>query len=324
MAFIGVIVLNSTEAGGENTKIRSLFEIQHVFCEIKTNDVIGFNNRKSAWRGQGGGISSTNSLMMMENGTNEISIEIGSLGWFSKERLTIEERREYDPKASCKIDLVEFNGQGRKNLLSLKVIVNKEGEPEAVQSNNHAIVLKKLLAEQVLHGHIDPDYFDINYFPQRMELYKFSTKVNITGIPKWSWVDAEPFDNSVEQIQKLKSAYNEMAAIINCHDRAILKNYYRSALHIWSATTGETEDEILSSLFPEDKIERAGMNIIPINWGDFSIRVMNKGRMVQMYNKSKPTYSPLTYYFINSNGNKAMNYYAPIFSLINGRFVPVI
>ncbi|WP_330986258.1 MULTISPECIES: hypothetical protein [Enterobacterales] len=315
---------NSTKADDENKKIRSLFDIQSVFCEIKTNDVIGFNNRKSAWRGQGGGVSSTNSLMMMENGDNEISIEVGSLGWFSEKKLTIEERRKYDPKATCKIDLVEFNGQNKKILSSMKVVVNKEGVPEVVQSNNHAIILRKIIAEQALPGHIDPDYFDAYYFPQGMELYKFSMKVHLTGIPKWSWVDAEPFDNSTEQIQKLKSAYNEMATIINGHDRARLKSYYSSALHIWSTTTGEAEDEILLSLFPEEKIEGAGMNIMPINWNDFSIRVMNKGRMIQMYNKSKPTYSPLTYYFINSNGNKAMNYYAPIFSLINGKFVPVI
>lgn len=63
--------------------------------------------------------------------------------------------------------------------------------------------------------------------------------------------------------------------------------------------------------------------MLPIKWENYAIRIMNKGRMVQLYNKSKPIYSPLTFIFIDENGEKLLGYYAPVFSLINGRFVPV-
>lgn len=79
-------------SSNEPQKIRSLFNIQQAYCAIKTNDVTGFDNRKSAWKGRGGGISSTNTLMLVENGENEISLEIGALGWFSDKSLSPEER----------------------------------------------------------------------------------------------------------------------------------------------------------------------------------------------------------------------------------------
>jgi len=47
---------------------------------------------------------------------------------------------------------------------------------------------------------------------------------------------------------------------------------------------------------------------------------MNKGRMVQLYNKSTPAYSPIIFTY----GDKQMSSYVPVFSLINGKFVPVV
>lgn len=64
--------------------------------------------------------------------------------------------------------------------------------------------------------------------------------------------------------------------------------------------------------------------MLPIQWESYAVRVMNNGRMVQLYNKSKPLYSPLTFTYIDEDGDKMISCYAPIFSLINGKFIPVI
>lgn len=53
---------------------------------------------------------------------------------------------------------------------------------------------------------------------------------------------------SDEQLQKLKAAYIEMAAIISSGDRARLKASHKEALKAWSVTTGDSEDEILLAL----------------------------------------------------------------------------
>lgn len=319
----GIMTLTVFPSGKPN-KVRSLFNIQQAYCAIKTNGVSGFSNRKSAWRGHGGGISSTNALMLMENGENEISLEIGALNWFSDKSLSLEERGHFDPQSACSLELVRFNGQVKQTLSSIKVTISSQGLPEALPDSTRPITRAKILAEQVIPGHFDPDYFDNTFFPQGMELYRFTQKVSVSGIPEWAWVKAEPFTGNSEQIQKLRTAYSEMAEIINSRDRDRLKAYDKTALEAWSATTGDSEDEILLSQYNKDKLEGGKAKILPIRWEDYDVRIMNKGRMVQFYNKSKPNYSPLSYKYIDEDGDEAMNYYAPVFSIINGKFIPVI
>lgn len=308
-------------AGNKPQKIRSLFNIQKSYCAIKTNGVTGFDNRDSAWRGRGGGISSTNALMLIENGENEISLEMGALGWFSEKSLTQEERGRFDPQSACSLELVRFNGQEKQTLSSINVTINPQGLPEAQSDNTQPVNRTKILAEQVIPGHIDPGYFYETYFPKGMEIYKFTKKITIRGIPEWAWINATPFDGSKEQLQKLRAAYAEMAEIINSRDRSRLKEFDRVALKAWSVTTGDSEDEILLSLYTKDELEGGKVKLIPIKWDDYDVRVMNNGRMVQMYNKSEINYSPLTYKYTNK---ETMGYYGPIFSLIDGKFVPVI
>ncbi|EKK4597847.1 hypothetical protein NTK94_004617 [Escherichia coli] len=312
---------------GENPqKIRSKFNIEESYCAIKTNGVLGFSNRMNAWRENGdstGAISSTNAMMLMANGENEISLEIGALGWFSDKPASTEERGRFFQKAGCSLDLVRFIKQEETLLSSIKVTINQQGIPEARSDSVHPVIRKEILAEQADPGFIDPDYFDETYFPKGMKVYQFTQKVTVTGLPEWAWTRATPYTGSDEQLRKLKATYTEMATIINSGDRARLKLYNTEALKAWSATTGDSEDDILLSHFPKDNLEGGKAKILPIRWNDYAVRVMNNGRMVQLYNKSMPTYSPLTYRFTDESGEERMGYYAPVFSLIDGQFIPV-
>ncbi|EMV7408765.1 hypothetical protein [Enterobacter soli] len=313
--------------GGESQKIRGRFSIQESYCAIKTNGVTGYSNRRSAWAENGDSTgtttSSTNAMMLMENGENEISLEMGALGWFSDKPASTEERARFTPQAECNLDLVHFVKQDETTLSSIKVSINQQGIPEAQPDNVHPMVRKEIMAEQAEPGFIDPDYFDETYFPKGMKVYQFTQKVTVEGLPEWSWTRATPFTGSDEQLQKLKVAYTEMAEIINSRDRRRLRDYYKEALKAWSVTTGDSEDAILLSRFPKEELEGEKAKLLPIRWENYAIRIMNKGRMVQLYNKSKPTYSPLTYRFIDEDGAKLLGYYAPVFSLIDGKFIPV-
>jgi len=51
---------------------------------------------------------------------------------------------------------------------------------------------------------------------------------------------------------------------------------------------------------------------------------MNDHRMVRFVNKSDPTISTLSYLITDEDGDRSLGYYAPIFSLIDGKFIPVI
>lgn len=330
LTFISVTLLMGgtmtlpAHASETTLKIRSLFNIKQAYCSIKTNGVKGLDNRKSAYHGRGGGISSTNSLLFLENGENEISLEIGALGWFSDQNLDDSERGKFDALSSCKLELVRFEGQKKIILTTLNVTVNKDGLPDLTPDDNAVVTRQKIIAEQVVPGHIDPEYFGERYFPENMVLYEFSEKTILTGIPEWAWTKATPYTGSEEQIKKLRDSYLKLAEIINMHDRTQLKKSHNIALHAWAKTTGDNEDAILLSQYSKSDIEEGKVKIDPINWNDYSVRVMNKGRIVQFYNKSKPTYSPLTYHSTDSDGSESMGYYAPMFSLINGKFVVVI
>ncbi|MDM2747765.1 hypothetical protein OGY07_00075, partial [Citrobacter sp. Cs237] len=116
----------------------------------------------------------------------------------------------------------------------------------------------------------------------------------------------------------------KMAEIINSRDRNRLKAYDKTALKAWSATTGDSEDEILLSQYTKNELEGGKARILPIRWEDYDIRIMNKGRMVQFYNRSNTTYSPLTYKYTDKDGDEFMGSYAPVFSLIDGEFTPII
>ncbi|WP_330986292.1 MULTISPECIES: hypothetical protein [Enterobacterales] len=325
MILIGAIMTVTTFASDKYVKIRTLFNIEQAFCDIKTNGVTGFDNRDSAFHGRGGGISSTNSLMLMENGENEISLEMGALGWFSPKVKSLEEKRRFGKDSSCSVDVVSFDKEDNKQLLSsIKVHINSQGEPEASPENVHPIIRSKIIAQQITAGHMDPDYFSEYYYPKNMEIYQFVQKITVSDLPEWAWVKSEEFTGSDIQIQKLKEAYSELAEIINSHDRDKLEEANTIALDAWSKTTGESREDMLFSLYPKEDIEDKKITILPIKWEDYDVIVMNKGRMIRMYNKSKPTYSPLTFRYIDGNGEGHMAYYAPIFSLINGKFVPVI
>src|SRR5699024_9958713 len=116
-------------------KYRTLFDIKNSYCAIKTNGVIGQDNRRLAYAGHGYGTASTAAMLLMENGQNEISIEFGGLNWF-KEEITEEKlRTTFEAGASCKAELYRFEGDNQQKLSSITVTINEKGIPEAKEAD---------------------------------------------------------------------------------------------------------------------------------------------------------------------------------------------
>lgn len=157
-----------------------------------------------------------------------------------------------------------------------------------------------------------------------MEVYSFEQTIVLQGLPSWPWLNALSYNGSSAQLELLKKSYNEIAEILKSRNREKLKESHKIALNSWAIATGETPDDILSSQYSKKELEGGVLNILPINWNDYEVRSMSNGRIVQMYNKSKPTYSPLTYYFTDEDGDEILGSIAPMFSLIDGKFVVVI
>lgn len=109
-----LVALPLTCLAEPDLRIRSVFDINNAFCIRKTNDVPGMDNRESALAGRGVGTSSTNAMLVLENGENDITVEVGALGWFSENDLSEKEREKFSSDSSCKPSLTLFNGEKKK------------------------------------------------------------------------------------------------------------------------------------------------------------------------------------------------------------------
>ncbi|MFP1727785.1 hypothetical protein [Lonsdalea quercina] len=326
----GVMMMSTASATEAPLKIRSVFDINSAFCAIKTNGVLGMDNRDSAAAGRGFGSASTNALLFLENGENDITLEIGALGWFSEEKTPENVRKIFNPNASCNLALTAFKGEQTKVLSRIHVAINKEGAPfvqtagEKASTTPDRITLKKIAAQQVEKGHVPEDYFRSNYFPGGMELYQFTQKVYLKGLPEWKWTKATPFTGTQEQILALKLAYLELWQLFATKNSAAIKSSLNESLQAWAITTGNSEYEIYQDYGFDEDFHNSGFDMIPINWSDYELEVMNNQKMVRFVNKSNPSVPPISYFVKTDEGNKRLMYFVPIYSLVNGKFIPVI
>ncbi|NHB95177.1 hypothetical protein [Photorhabdus stackebrandtii] len=329
----GVIFMLSAQANEPRLYIRSLFDIQYAFCAIKTNDVLGMDNRDSAREGRGFGSASTASMLLMANGENEISLEFGALDWFASDEVSDKARAHFNPEAKCKLELTAMRGKKSEVLTAIEVAMDKNGQPVATTPMNETkyaaistpVVRHVIQADNVEAGHIEKKYFDPKEFPPNMTLYRFSRSVKISGLPDWEWVKATPYTDTSEQRQQLQRAYMAVWKTYNTKDINTIREQQKTALKAWAWATGESEESIFTSKPIYSNIKAKNFKMIPINWDDYRVKIMNQGRMVKLVNKSDPESSPISYYYIDDeDGETVLATTTPIFSLINGRFVQVI
>ncbi|WP_240042390.1 hypothetical protein [Photorhabdus khanii] len=156
-----------------------------------------------------------------------------------------------------------------------------------------------------------------------MTLYWFGRSIKISSLPECKWVKATPYTDTPEQRRQLQQAYMTVWQAYNAKDVNTLREQQKVALKAWAWATGENEE----SIFIEQSISEINaknFKMIPINWNDHTVKIMNRGRMVRLVNKSDLRHSPISYYVDDEDVDKDLATIAPIFSLINGRFVQVI
>ncbi|WP_426444826.1 hypothetical protein [Siccibacter colletis] len=310
----------------EQQMVRSEFDISYSFCAFKTNGVQGAENRSSALAGRGYGTSSTNSMLALENGINEISIEFGSLDWFSDNG--DQTRGIFKADSSCSLSLVQKKQNNTQVLKSITVSVDNKGIPfmdmDGESINKAQSKGVKIIGKQIEEGHFPDDFFEPLYFPKNMELYEFKKTVFLKGLPEWKWVNATKFTGSQAQTAALKEAYIDLWREFAHKNNKAIKQRLHVSLDAWGISTFSTPDEIYEDYNFVESFKNHAFKMQPLNWNDYKIEVMNQGRMVRFVNKTVPTYSPLTYFVKNKNGEERIRSYAPIFSLINGKFIVVI
>lgn len=323
---LGSITMPLTYAADSDIKVRSIFDMKKLYCAVKTNDVLGMENRYSALDGDGLLTSSNNSMLVLENGVNEITLEVGALDWFSNKSLKEKETNQYSTDAYCKVELTAFSADEQKVITQINVTIDNNGHPQANidESGQKQLSSRKIAAWQVEPGHIDKDYFIENLYPHGMTLYRFTQKVNLKGLPEWRWTKATPFTGKPEEFLALQNAYNELWRLFAAKDNSALKNKMHISLNAWSVATGADVDQIYNSHNFVESFKDKSFQMKPINWKNYTVEITNKGRFVRFVNKSNPTVSPLLYSVNNDDGETALRSFSPFFSIIDGRVTPVL
>lgn len=327
IALLGVNMAFEVTASEQPLQIRSVFNITSAFCAIRTNGVLGMDNRNSALAGRGYGTSSTNAMLFLENGRNDISIDFGAIDWF--EDNNIDKKGVFSPNASCHLALTAFNNGKTVILQTIDVAVDEKNNPyekniTKSEIDKSDVRVEKIKTVQVEEGHFPEEYYNNLDFPKNMYVYNFTKSVKITGIPEWKWIKATSFTGSQEQIIALQQAYEKLWKAFSTKKDSLIKAEVQESLKAWGVSTNSDPNSIYEDLEFVADLKNTSFRMIPIKWEDYRVDVMNKGRMVRFVNKSTPTYSPITYVVKDKENEELIGTYSPIFSLVNGVFIPVI
>lgn len=311
--------------------IRTSVDMKYAFCDVKTNGVSGTNNRSSVlFGGIGFGSTSTNSMLLMENGDNTLTIELAALNWFAEENLTPEARQQFHPNARCEIVVNRFDDQGNITpLAQLTVKINQQGQPEAYDEKGNidtAVEKKVILARNTQSVNSDKIRKRVreNEYPKGMTVFQFNKKIMLDNLPNWPWIKAEKYQDTPQQRALLQAAYQELWLAFDKQDIKTIKRLYTPALENWVISTGGTVDSQFKSRDINHKLEKNHFQMIPINWDNFEPLIMNNGKMVKLIYKEDFNYSPISYRFIANDGDNRVGTQAPIFSFVDGKFIPVI
>lgn len=310
--------------------IRTSVDMKYAFCDIKTNGVSGTNNRSGLVSGGlGFGTTSTNSMMAMQNGQNTLTIEMASPNWFSTDEMPTDKLNQFNPNAKCEITVNKITNNGDIIPLTTMLIkVNEKGEPEAYQGDGldrqvEKKLVKVLNTEKVYQNRIRQNIRS-NEYPHDMTAFQFNKKINVTGLPEWEWVNSERYQDTPEQRKLLQSAYLELWSAFNQKDLSKIKQILAPSLKTWAETTGGTIDEQFKSREIADDFNQKAFVMIPITWDNFEPLIMNDGKMVKLVYKKDFDYSPISYSYLNDVNRKIIGVHSPIFSFVNGKFIPVI
>ncbi|MEM7874894.1 hypothetical protein Q4R10_21205, partial [Morganella morganii] len=135
---------------------------------------------------------------------------------------------------------------------------------------------------------------------------------------------SEPYTGSPEQIALLKEAYSELWLALKNKDIKKVRKLHTPAAEAWAITTQSTTDRILDSQDYNTIYDENHVEMKTIDWDNFYIIPMNNGKMVRMVYKETLKFSPVGMSYIDYAGYRSSFFFSPIFSLVNGKYIPVI
>ncbi|WP_394388317.1 hypothetical protein [Shewanella woodyi] len=266
------------------------FNTYQAYCFIKINGIDYLDNLGSLTGSiaTGGPISS-----ILSNGENRISIEVASL--------TAPQNLSFTPDASCKVSIQVYNAKGESFVTSLVATADEKLGPTGVHS--------PLYQGDKAMGPVTEQTVKMSV------LHQLSRTFIATGLPQWTWTQATPFEESEQNIQKLKSKYQELQHLFANKNLDELAKAAYIAMDEQGSVQGYSAKEFWDS-FDFKKEFANGASALPINWENQSLQSYLGGRLFRFTDNNG--YSPLKLGF---NDNESIISYNPYFSLVNGQIV---
>lgn len=265
------------------------------FKSYNTNCIIYVNGAKAISNGgdQGPIMAGVTMSAFLENGANTVAFEMASFS-------DTDGNNKYNPDATCELTvskrILHEKSEERVILFKLYGSVDEDLKPTGKTSPDYE-------ENQVIEGPV-----------KGTEFYRVSKTFEISGLPEWKWVKATPFEATEENMEKLRQAYREVWNAINAGN----EQKFQELSHI------SFSESAAAAFYPGswyqsldfDKDFKKSVGAMPINWDDYKLVILNKGRLVKLENDKER--SPLG--FKNSEG-KLISTYNPYFSLIDGSMI---
>ena len=265
------------------------FKAYNTICIISVNDIPALTNYDI----KGPVMAGVTMSAYLENGINSVALDMAPFGEDDGDD-------SYQENAYCELKTYE-------------ITVHKTSEDE--------IELFKLIGsvDENLQptGKTSPDYEANQVTEQAVDgtiSYRVSKSFEINELPEWTWTKAVSFEPTEENMQKLREAYLEVWQAINTKNEQKFKE-----LSYISFSEKELAANYPGSWYVSldlDKLLARSHGAMPINWDDYKLVILNKGKLVKLENEQG--FSPLGF---KNQDDKLITSYNPYFSLIDNKMV---
>lgn len=280
----------------DNVKYLISFKTTRSACMVRVNGFPVFDNLTYT----SGTISAGDNITsFIENGKNNIEILMGSIDSADKNTLYS------DSACEIKITKDTVNSSETITIFRLSVDPNKK---IVASSSSHYDGLEHegpIIEEQL---------------PQDKALYlhRFYRQVKFSGIPEWSWVNADRVVIE-EDIPNIKEKYHQIWIAIKNRNLNKLKEMTEISNREMGFAEGVSSDAIFESYDLPRKVLDENLSPINLEWSKYNLVTYCGGRVFRMANSIYQN-SPLKF---KDKNNELVFSYNPYLSIINGKIVIV-
>ncbi|MEZ9522877.1 hypothetical protein [Enterovibrio norvegicus] len=285
--FVTLTLITMSSYSMDMIKYRASFNTTKAFCFTTINEMRVLNNLMTSTGTVAAGYDIT---PILENGENELSIKVASL--------TVPQDLSLEPDATCEFTVIAYTDENEYKLVSVEGTADDNGNPTGKTT---PVYQGNSMVGFVSEGTV-----------KNSVLYEVKRTFVAKGLPEWAWVSSTPFNDTHQNIQKLKDRYLDLWMMLSNKDVAALGRESEVAMREKGSTQGYSADEFWQS-FEFDKDFANGFTALSIDWRGFKFVSYRDGRLFRL--EDDDGRSPLQ---IWKEGEGSISY-NPYFSLINGK-----